>query len=247
MKKNKVNILGVLFDSVTMHEATEKAKYFLEQNKLHLIFTANPEIAMLAKNNSEFLNIINNGDLIVADGVGIVIGSKIIKQTLPERVAGYDLVQSIFNAIKDTGKTVYFFGAAPGVAKKAAKKMRIKYPGLNIVGVHDGYFSKEEELNILSEINELKPDLLLVGLGAPKQEKWLFEHKDSLNVKLAIGVGGSFDVMSGEIKRAPKIFIKLGLEWFYRLITQPTRIKRMIKLPVFLIEVLKSKFKKNNK
>lgn len=244
MKSNKVNILGMLFDSVTMDQATEKAIDYLNYNKLHLIFTANPEIVMLGKENSEFLNIINSGNLIVADGIGVVIGSKILGNPLPERVAGYDLVQKVFEKIKDTNKSVYFFGAAPGVAKKAAKRMRVKYPGLNIVGIQDGYFTKEEEERILSNINELKPDILLVGLGAPKQENWLYKNKDKLNVKLAIGVGGSFDVMSGEIKRAPKLFIKLGLEWLYRLITQPSRIKRMIKLPIFLVEVFISKFKK---
>ncbi|PKM95106.1 MAG: glycosyltransferase [Firmicutes bacterium HGW-Firmicutes-1] len=237
MKSNKINILGVHFDAVTMNEATKLALSFLEDVHKRMIFTANPEIVMEATKNSDFLHIINKGDLIVADGIGVVIGSKIIKNPLPERVAGYDLVQNIFKAIKSTEKTVYFFGAAPGIANKAAKRMMHQHNGLKIVGTHDGYFDKEEEQKILLQINELKPDLLLIGLGAPKQEKWLFDHIEALNVKVCIGVGGSFDVMSGEIKRAPKLFIKLGLEWFYRLITQPTRLKRMMKLPIFLVDV----------
>lgn len=237
MKDKKINILGVHFDAVTMKEATKRVVRFLDSENLHTIFTCNPEIVMEAKKNETFLNIVNNGDLVVADGIGVVIGSRIIKHPLPERVAGYDLVQNVFNTIKNTDKTVYFFGAAPGIAKKAAEKMMAKFPGLKIVGNHDGYFDQEEEKKILAEIQDLQPDLLLIGLGAPKQEKWVFNHKDHLKVKACIGVGGSFDVMSGEVKRAPKIFIKLGLEWFYRLITQPTRFKRMMRLPIFLMDV----------
>lgn len=237
MKVKKVNILGVYFDAITMKEAVKRVIGFLNEEYLHTVFTCNPEIVMEAKNNESFLSIINKGDLVVADGIGVVIGSRILKHPLPERVAGYDLVQNVLNIIKDSDKKVYFFGAAPGVAKKAADNMIKKYPGLQIVGSHDGYFDEEEEKKILEEIRSLQPDLLLIGLGAPKQEKWIFTNKDQLNIKVAIGVGGSFDVMSGQIKRAPKLFIKLGLEWFYRLITQPTRFKRMMRLPIFLVDV----------
>lgn len=237
MKDKKVNVLGVYFDAITMNEAVKRVVRYLDDDRMHTVFTCNPEIVMEAKKNIDFLNIINKGHLVVADGVGVVIGSRILKHPLPERVAGYDLVQNVFDVIKDTNKTVYFFGAAPGVANKAADIMMKKYPGLKIVGSHDGYFNEEEEKKILREIESLQPDLLLIGLGAPKQEKWLFNHKDQLKVKVSIGVGGSFDVMSGQIKRAPKLFIKLGLEWFYRLITQPTRFKRMMRLPIFLVDV----------
>lgn len=237
MKEKKVNILGVYFDAITMKEAIKRVVRFLDDNQLHTVYTCNPEIVMEAKKNESFLNLINNGDLVVADGIGVVIGSRIIKHSLPERVAGYDLVQNIFNVIKDTNKTVYFFGAAPGIAKKAVERMKDKYPGLKIVGYHDGYFDQEEEKKIIDELVTLQPDLLLIGLGAPKQEKWVSMHRDQLGVKVCIGVGGSFDVMSGEVKRAPKLFIKLGLEWFYRLVVQPTRIKRMMRLPAFLFHV----------
>lgn len=236
--KGKVNILGVQFDSITMKDAVERSIRFLETQGLSMIFTANPEIVMMAHKEEEFLQIINQGDMVVADGVGVVIGAKMLRRPMPERVAGYDLVQNIFKEIKDRSKTVYLFGAAPEIAKKAAKRMVKQHPGLHIVGYHDGYFDKEEEARIISEINRLKPDILLVGLGAPKQEKWIYNYKDEIDVRLCIGVGGSFDVMSGNVKRAPKFFIRLGLEWFYRLITQPTRIKRMLKLPLFLVFVL---------
>ena len=135
--------------------------------------------------------------------------------------------------------TVYFFGGAPGVAQKAAEMMEIKYPGLKIVGVHNGYFDEKEERKIIADIKRVQPSLLLVGLGSPKQEKWIYNNLRLTGAKVAIGIGGSFDVMSGNLKRAPKIFCKLGLEWFYRLITQPTRFKRMLKLPKFVVTVLK--------
>lgn len=237
----KVNILGVFFDSVTMKEATQKILKLLNGHEKSMVITANPEIIMEAQKSSSFCAMINRGDLVVADGIGVVIGSKIIKKPLPERVAGFDLVQHIFDAIKNTNKTVYFFGAAPHIAELAAKEMRAKYKNLKIVGTHDGYFDEEEEKVIIEEINRLKPDLLLVGLGAPRQEKWWYTHKEQLNVKVCIGVGGSFDGWSGKVKRAPKIFINLGLEWFYRLIKQPTRLKRMLRLPVFLLLVIKKR------
>lgn len=239
--KKRVNILDVNFDKVTMKEATDIVIDYLSDNKKRAILTANPEIVMKAHYDKEFCRLMNKGDLVVADGIGVIIASKIIRKHLPERVAGYDLFQNIFKKIMTMDKTVYFFGAAPNVANKAAELMMIKYPGLKIIGSHDGYFDEEEEKLIIKEINELKPDLLLIGIGAPKQEAWWFRHKDELNVKVCIGVGGSFDVMSGKFKRAPKIFIRLGLEWFHRLITQPTRFKRMLKLPLFLLEVIKTR------
>ena len=141
--------------------------------------------------------------------------------------------------IKDTDNTVYMFGGAPGVAEKAAEEMRKKYPGLKIVGIHDGYFDAKEEKNIIADIKEKKPSLLLVGLGSPKQEKWIYSNLRFTDAKLAIGIGGSFDVMSGNLKRAPEFFCKLGIEWLYRLIKQPTRFKRMMRLPKFVLRVRK--------
>ena len=122
--------------------------------------------------------------MVIADGIGVVWASKYTKKRLPERVAGYDLTQRLFNELKDTHKTIFFFGGAPGVAKEAAEKMMKKYPGLNIVGTRNGYFSKEEEVKIVSDIKALKPDLLLVGLGAPKQEKWIYKYKDEIGAGL---------------------------------------------------------------
>lgn len=237
------NILGVPINNVNLNEATTLALLYLEKEEKNLIFTPNPEFIINALEDKDFMHILNSSSLNVPDGIGVVIGSKILGYPLKERVAGYDLVQNIFYKIKNLDYTVYFLGSNKETILKAKDMMQKKYRGLKIIGARDGYFDKDTENIIIDEINNLKPDLLLVGLGSPKQEKWIFENKDKLNTKVMIGVGGSFDVMSGNVKRAPKIFIKLHLEWFYRLICQPTRLKRMLKLPLFIIKVLKYRLK----
>ncbi len=235
-------ILGVPFADITPEEAVEKAVSYLNNNGKSMIFTPNPEMVMEARKNEEFMEILNASTMNVPDGIGIVYGSKFTSSPIKHRVAGYDLVQDVFDKMKDMGKTVYFFGGAPGIADRAKEAMEAKHKGLKVVGTANGYFDDKREKEIIAEINELKPDLLLVGIGYPKQEKWIYTHIKDLNIKTAVGVGGSFDVMSGNVKRAPKFFINHGLEWFYRLITQPSRFVRMMQLPLFMLVVIKSKF-----
>jgi N-acetylglucosaminyldiphosphoundecaprenol N-acetyl-beta-D-mannosaminyltransferase len=235
-KRNTVNILGVNFDNVTMQEAIEIGLGLFKDEAKHAIYTPNPEIVMAAIENASLKDSLNKGSLVIPDGIGVVIGSRIIKKQLKERVAGYDFVQLLFDQLKNSDKTVYFFGSKEGTAELAAKNMMQKYSGLKIVGVHHGYV--KDTTQVIEDINRLKPDLVLVGLGAPRQEAWISEHMQSLNTKVLIGVGGSMDVMSGLVKRAPKLFIRLHLEWFHRLITQPSRFFRMLKLPQFLIKMM---------
>jgi N-acetylglucosaminyldiphosphoundecaprenol N-acetyl-beta-D-mannosaminyltransferase len=230
--------MNVPIDVVTMDEAVSKLMSFLKTEQCHAVFTPNPEIIMEAQDNKELMKALNNASLVVPDGIGVVLASRILKgPSLPERVAGYDLVQNLFKSAAKTDYTFYFLGGEVGIADKAAKKMEEKYKGLKIVGRQHGYFKDEKE--IIKKIQAVKPDVLLVGLGAPKQEILIDKYKDILPAKLCIGVGGSFDVMAGKVKRAPVIFQKLALEWFYRLISQPTRIKRMIRLPIFLWNILR--------
>ena len=235
------HVLGVPFDAVTMEEAVARAKKLLQEEGQHIICTPNPEIVMEAQKDQELMNILHEADMVVPDGIGVVWASKYSEIRLTERVAGYDLGQNLMAELAATGETFYFFGGAPGVASTAARKMMKKYPGLKVVGVHNGYFDEKEEKRIIQDIKEKSPSILLVGLGAPKQEKWIYDNIRLTGAKVAIGVGGSFDVMAGNVKRAPKIFQKLGLEWFHRLITQPTRWKRMMRLPKFALTVLKTK------
>ncbi|MBR5467961.1 MAG: WecB/TagA/CpsF family glycosyltransferase [Firmicutes bacterium] len=234
-------VMGVPFDVIKMDEASDKVMKFFEDGGSHIVCTPNPEIVMAAQEDEKLMSILKAADMVVPDGIGVVLASKFNKVKIEERVAGYDLCHAVFEKMAPQGKTVYFFGGAPGVAHKAADKMTKKYKGLKIVGTRNGYFTAADEKEIIREIKKHSPDLLLVGLGSPKQEKWIYENLRFTGAKAAIGVGGSFDVMAGNVKRAPKAFQKLGLEWFYRLLCQPTRIKRMMKLPVFAVKVIFSK------
>ncbi|GHV38333.1 acetylglucosaminyldiphosphoundecaprenol acetyl-beta-D-mannosaminyltransferase [Clostridia bacterium] len=239
----RINVLGVGFDVVTFDKAVEKAKAFAKGEKPAVIYTPNPEMVMAARKDAEFLRVLNTADMVVPDGIGIVYASRILKPSLPERVGGYDLTLKILEHAAKDGLRVYFFGSAPGVAESAAEKLKAKFAGLNIVGLHSGYFNNNEESRIIEDINAAGTDILLVGLGFPKQEKWIAENKEKLCAKVLIGVGGSLDGYAGTVKRAPNFFIKLNLEWFYRLVQQPSRIKRQIQLPLFMLAVIREKIR----
>jgi N-acetylglucosaminyldiphosphoundecaprenol N-acetyl-beta-D-mannosaminyltransferase len=243
----KENILGVNFDTITQKEALQKALSFVRGAKPETLFTPNPEMVMTARHDKEFCHVLNSASMVVPDGIGIVYASKINKGNIKQRVAGFDLIQAIFSEIKKTGETVYFFGGGKGVAAAAKTAMEQTHKGIRIIGTQEGFFDKQKEAFILNDIKEKKPDILLVGLGCPKQEKWIAQHKDELPVKLLAGVGGSFDAMSGKVKRAPALFIRLNLEWLYRLIKQPSRLKRQIQLPVFMLLVIKERIARHGK
>ncbi len=241
MSEKTIEILGVNVNSITFEDAVAKAEELLKTEGASAIFTPNPEIIMCAKEDAELKSILNSADLCTADGIGVVYASKILKDPVPERVAGFDLVCALLEKMAKTGDGVFLFGAKPGVAESAKAKMEKKYPGISIVGCHNGYFKPEDEAKIVEEINNSGAKLLLVCLGAPKQEKWIAKYKDCLKVNLCMGVGGTLDVFAGTAKRAPEIFIKLNLEWAYRLMKNPSRIGRFAALPRFVIEVLKSR------
>ncbi len=245
MERKTIDILGVNVDSVTFYEALEKAEKLVKTQGVSMIFTPNPEIIMCAKEDAEMKKILNSADLCTADGIGVVYASKILKQPVPERVAGFDVVCALLEKLSQTGEGVFLFGAKPGVAETAKAKMEQKYPGLVVSGCNDGYFKPEDEDEIIEKINASGAKLLLVCLGAPKQEKWIFTNKEKLGVNLCMGVGGTLDVFAGTAKRAPKIFIKLNMEWVYRLLKNPSRIGRFAALPKFVIEVIKFKKKKS--
>ncbi|MBR5535804.1 MAG: WecB/TagA/CpsF family glycosyltransferase [Clostridia bacterium] len=232
----KVNILGSMIDKLTMKEAVEIAMGFFESEGRKVIYTPNSEIILYASRNEDFMPKLNSADLIIADGIGVVYGAKILRNTLPERVAGFDLLKSIFPLMAANGYSVYLLGSKPGIAQSAGENLKKEYPGLVVAGYHDGYFTDDEE--VIDEINLAKPDLLLVCLGFPKQENWIYDNKEKLDVKAMIGAGGCLDVFAGAVERAPEFYCKHGLEWFYRLKKEPWRFKRMTALPVFGLKVL---------
>lgn len=235
---DKINILGVAVDSVTMEEAVCRAKAFLAEEGSHAIFTPNSEIIMAAYEDAAFCRVLNSADLIVPDGIGVVYASRILKAPLPERVAGFDLSCRLLAEAEREGYSVYFFGGKPGVAEQAAEKLLEQHPQLKIVGCSDGYFDAEKEQRILEDIKTKSPDILFVCLGAPKQEKWIAEHRETAGARLLLGVGGSLDVWAGVTERAPEKYQKAGLEWLYRLMKQPSRFFRMMALPRFGLTVL---------
>ncbi len=235
--ENRLNILGVGVDTCTMEEAADFLVSSMDADGLTSVFTPNSEIILHAYKNPDYCEVLNRGSLITADGIGVVYASKILGQALPERVSGFDLANKLLECAAPMGKTLYLFGGKPGVAECAAEKIVELYPGIKIVGISDGYFDAEKEKSIIKDINEKSPDILFVCLGFPKQERWIDAHND-LKAKVAMGIGGSLDVFAGEVKRAPLFFQKAGLEWFYRLIKQPSRFIRMLALPKFGLTVL---------
>lgn len=229
-----IDIRGVHFHNVDLTEATEICRSFLQTDGMKIIHTPNSEIVQLCIEKPEYYGLINAADLVIPDGSGVILASKILRRPLKKgKVAGIELCESLLALCAREGYGVFFLGGKPGVAQTAAERMEEKYPGLNVCGVHDGYF--KEDAAVIREINDSGADLLLVCLGVPKQEAWMADHRSELSVRLAGGFGGSLDVFAGNVKRAPRIFIKLGLEWFYRLLCEPKRIGRMMKLPKFLI------------
>lgn len=234
-------MFGLKIDNVNRKEALKYVEKFFEEDKFHYIVTLNPEGVVIAQDNELFNSVINEADLVVADGSWLVRAVRFLGGTIEERVAGIDLLLDILNLCKEKGYSVYLLGAKEDTIISTKKRLEDAFPGIRILGFHNGYFDTEEEVRIVEEIKSLKPDFLVVGLGMPKQEIWINRHKD-LPVKLAIGVGGSFDVISGNIARAPYWMQVIGLEWFYRILKDPKRIKRLSFIPSFFLLVLKSKF-----
>lgn len=246
---DKINILGVNIDKLTLKDAEERVKSFLNSKTINTIYTPNTEIVMEARKDSELRELLNRGDLIIPDGIGLVYASKIKRKTLPERVTGFDLSMKILHIANEKKYSIFLVGGKPGVASMACENIRKEYPNINVAGYHHGYFKgthtgykgHEEEIQVINEINASSPDIVFVGFGAPKQEKWIDENKEKLKCKVIIGNGGTVDILAGTVKRAPEIYQRLGLEWLYRLLKDPRRIKRQIVLPLFALIVLFSK------
>ena len=237
MAYDVVKILGVRVDKITKAQALEEFQKLLEGNRCELIVTPNAEIVEKASKTPQLRRIINEEAAIVTpDGVGLIYASKLKGDPIQEKVAGIDFAHSAIELCAKLGRSVYLLGSKPGVAEAAAANLEKEIPGLKIAGFRDGYFKDEEESEVVAEINASGADFLCVALGSPKQEYFVIKHRDALKVKAAAGLGGSLDIWSGQLNRAPQFYIDHGLEWLYRMIQEPKRLKRLPALPIFLIK-----------
>lgn len=236
-----IRILGVPVHPYKMKDAVDKILERIAEKKKTFVVTANAEIIMMGQSDTEYMSILNKAALVLPDGAGTVWAGRKLGFKVPERVAGYDLFLRLMAEAAQNNLKVFFFGAAPGVAAEAKQKFEILHPGVSIVGCRNGYFKDEDDLTIVEEINHSGAELLFVALGAPKQEKWLSKHQDILKPLLLMGIGGSFDVVAGKMERAPKWMQDASLEWLFRLYKQPSRFRRMLVLPKFVIKVLRIK------
>ncbi|MGQ2375493.1 WecB/TagA/CpsF family glycosyltransferase [Companilactobacillus zhachilii] len=241
MHKNRVNILGTEFDNLTTKQFHKYLDDDLDVNANRFIVTPNPEIVLSARKDTNFSEIVNNADYVIPDGIGIIKGAKSLGTPLPERITGFDTLQYLVETANRKLLKVYLLGSKPEVIQASADKIKKDYPQIDLVGYHDGYF--KDETDIVNEIAEKKPNIIFVALGSPKQEIFINKYRNKADA-IWIGVGGSFDVFSGTKQRAPKIFQKLNLEWFYRLIKEPTRFGRMLAIPKYMRLIKKEK--KNN-
>ncbi|KEF38899.1 N-acetylmannosaminyltransferase [Schinkia azotoformans MEV2011] len=240
MEDKFVSILGVNFINTNMKDMVERLKERMQSGQKGFVVTANPEIVMKALEDPTYKKYVEKADYVTADGIGVVKGAQILGKPLPERVAGYDLMRNLLTVLNEKKLKLYMLGAQEETIEKAVQTIKVEYPDLEIAGYHHGFF-KWEDPAIINEIKETQPDLILVALGMPRQEKWIAEHIDHVEKGVFIGVGGSFDVVAGTVKRAPEVWQKLNLEWFYRLLKQPSRWRRMLALPHFALKVVGQK------
>ena len=234
-----MKILGVPVHPMTMQGAVDELEKRMLAGEQTFVVTANAEIIMMCQENAEYNKIVcENAELVLPDGAGAVWAGRHLGYTVPERVAGFDLYNHLLDLSAHKGYKAYFFGGAPGVAEAAKTKSEEQYPGVQVVGCHNGYFKPEDEAEIIADINASGAEMLFVALGAPKQEIWLQKYRDQLKPRILMGIGGSFDVFAGKMERAPKWMQDASLEWAFRLYKQPSRFMRMMALPKFVLKVM---------
>lgn len=232
---------------VDMDEAQARVAGFLAQDRFAHVITFGSEMAMLARRDPAYRAIINAADLVVPDTIGVVYAARLLGQPMRERVPGVELVERLCATCAREGIPVFLLGGAPIVAQGAAVVLAGTYSGLRIVGTHDGFFDASEEPALLARIRESGAKLLFVALGFPKQEFWIRAHAEALGAVVCMGVGGTFDVLSGKVSRAPAAMRQLGLEWLYRLVREPQRLTRQLALPAFALLVAAQAFRERRK
>ncbi|WP_322797918.1 WecB/TagA/CpsF family glycosyltransferase [Thermoflexus sp.] len=235
-------ILGVRVHDVTMGEALRIVEAFLAGGQSHQICTVNPEFVMRAQRDPAFFQTLENADLNVPDGVGLLWAGRVLGQPLRERVPGVELMEALAARAAERGWRIFLLGAAAGVADRAAAVLQARYPGLVVAGTFAGSPRPEDAPAILERLRRARPDLLFVAYGAPQQDLWIARYQPELGIPVAMGIGGAFDFIAGVVPRAPRWMREAGLEWLYRLIRQPWRWRRMLALPQFVLAVLAARY-----
>ena len=226
--------MGVGFDDLTLEEAVAAGEKLAQGPGFSYVVTPNPEIVDLARADAGYRDLLNGAGLVLPDGIGVVYAAKLLGRPLKGRVPGIDFATGLLDRLAKNGGKLFLLGAKPGVAEQAAARLKAAHPGLVICGVNDGYF--KDSAPVVEKIKEAAADVVFVCLGAPKQEKWMAQYGPETGAHRMAGLGGALDVYAGNVKRAPVLWQKLGMEWAYRLIRQPSRIGRMAKLPLFLVD-----------
>lgn len=238
----RINVLGIEFDNLTMDEAVERGIALLHGEDAHYVVTPNPEIVEICREDAEALAAVAGAELVLPDGIGIIKGAAMLGTPLREKIPGVEFAAHLMERMSEEGLSLYLLGAKPGVAEKAGERLKEAYPGLCIAGTHDGYFQADQP--VIEAIHRSGADCVFVCLGAPKQEKWMAKNAAATGAKLLCGLGGSLDVFAGTVERAPKFWRDHDLEWLHRLLKDPKRIGRMMKLPLFLIHVERERRRK---
>ena len=244
MSNKRIDVLGVKFDNTNLVEAVNRGLQCVKEHNAAYVVTPNPEIVLAAEKNPDLQYALSAANMVLPDGIGVIYSAKILGTPLEGRVTGIDFATRMLKELSALNGSVFLFGAKPGVAEKAAENIMEQFPGVRVVGTHNGYFDNDEP--IIEEINRAKPDFLFVCLGFPKQEIWMHENTSRLDVGIMAGLGGCLDVFAGVAERAPEGFQKAGLEWLYRLYKEPSRIGRMSKLPKVLVKATARRLKGNN-
>ncbi|MCG7408007.1 WecB/TagA/CpsF family glycosyltransferase [Paenibacillus sp. ACRRX] len=238
-----VPIYGIPFSKLSMQDTVKWLTQAIQERRSTHVITANPIMVMAALENANFMKVMKQSDLVVPDGTGVVWAANYVGDPLPERVTGFDLLHQLMTAGQEYRWRVYMLGASPEVIQEAAARLQQQYPAIEIVGYRDGFFGAAEDDQVVEQISSLQPDILFVARGADTQEPWIAKYRDRLNCTVMMGVGGSFDVISGRSKRAPGWVQSMRIEWLYRLVKEPWRFTRMLALPKFALKVMRDKEK----
>ncbi len=242
MKPERIDILGVPVDCVNMEQALDTVEVMIAGDQPQYVIAVNPEKVIKARQDPKLLMQLHDAGLLIPDGIGVVIAARLLDSVRMERVPGSELMPEICARAAEKGYRIFLFGADPEVNRKTRDIIAQRYPGILIVGNCDGYVTEDDMPSLIDEINASGAEILFVALGSPKQELWMEKYLGLTNVKVCQGVGGTFDVIAGKVRRAPLVFRKIHLEWLYRLLSNPGRMLRQTALPKFMVAVLKYKF-----